>query len=94
MKNTTKNTKTATATSTKKPVAKKTTTKTATSTKKPVAKKATSKKAQSVKIVKRMLNRKNVPARKVIIDELMTKAGLSANGAATYYQNVVSGKWG
>ena len=40
-----------------------------------------------------MLSRKSVPARKVIIAELMDKAELSANGAATYYQNVVSAKW-
>lgn len=78
-----------TATSTKTIVKKST----ATSTKKPTAKTVVSKKAQSVKIVTRMLARKKVPARKVIIAELMTKADLSANGAATYYQNVVSGKW-
>jgi len=63
---------------------------TTTSTKKPAT---DSKKANAIKIVKRMLGRKNVPERKDIINELVTKAGLSVNGAATYYQNVKSGKW-
>ena len=29
-----------------------------------------------------------------ILTELQEKAGLSANGAATYYQNVTLGRWG
>lgn len=57
------------------------------------AKKPLSKKAQSIKIVKRMLARKTPATRAEILAELQEKAGLSANGAATYYQNVTLGRW-
>lgn len=52
-----------------------------------------SKKAIAIKVVKTMKRRKNVPARKAFIEAIMEKAGLSKAGAATYYQNIVSGKW-
>jgi len=52
-----------------------------------------SKKATAIKIVKRMEARKNTPTRAQILKELENKAGLSANGAATYYQNVKLGRW-
>ena len=58
-----------------------------------MAKKVLSKKENAIKIVKRMLSRKNVPTRAAILDELETKAGLSRDGAATYYQNVKLGRW-
>ena len=64
-----------------------------TSTKTTIKKTTISKKAKAIKIVTRMLNRKKIPTRKFVIAELMDKADLSANGAATYYQNVVSAKW-
>lgn len=64
-------------------------TKTATSIKKPV-----SKKAQAIKIVHRMQGRKTPATRGKIIDELVSKVGLSNNGAATYFQNIVSKKSG
>ena len=51
------------------------------------------KKAQSIKIVNRMLARKEKPSRKVILEELQSKIGISGNCAATYYQNVIGGKW-
>lgn len=59
-----------------------------------MAKKVPSKKAQSIKIVNRMLSRKRPATRRQILDELQEKAGLSANGAATYYQNITLGRWG
>lgn len=62
-------------------------------TKTQTANKAPTKKSQALKIVNRMRGRKNVPARKEIIDELVTKVGLSKAAAATYYQNITSGKW-
>jgi len=52
-----------------------------------------SKKAQTVKIVKRMAARKHPATRAQILQELQDKVGLSANGAATYYQNVKLGRW-
>lgn len=70
-------------------MAKTTKTSTATSTKKPV-----SKKSQAIKIVHRMQARKTPATRAQIIDELVNKVGLSNNGAATYFQNVVSKKAG
>lgn len=60
--------------------------KTATSTKKPQ-----SKKSQAISIYKRMIARKNAPTRADIINELVSKVGLSQNGAATYYQNLKNG---
>ena len=57
-------------------------------------KKVLSKKDQSIKIVKRMLARKTPADRATILQELQDKAGLSANGAATYYQNITLGRWG
>lgn len=51
------------------------------------------KKAIAIKTVKTMNRRKKVPARKAFIEAIMEKAGLSKAGAATYYQNIVSGKW-
>lgn len=62
---------------------------TATSTKKSV-----SKKAQAIKIVARMQGRKKPATRGQIIDELVTKVGLSVNGAATYFQNINAKKDG
>lgn len=62
---------------------------TATSTKKP-----TSAKKQAIGIVARMSRRKTPATRKEIIDEMVNKAGLTPNGAATYYQNITSGKKG
>lgn len=62
---------------------------TATSTKKPQ-----SKKDQSIKIFKRMTNRKVPAGRAEIIKEMQAKVELSASGAATYYQNIASGKKG
>lgn len=59
-----------------------------------MAKKQLSKKEQAVKIVNRMLARKTPASRADILTELQNKAGLSANGAATYYQNVTKGRWG
>jgi len=61
----------------------------ATSTKKP-----TSAKKQAIGIVARMTRRKTPATRKEIIDEMVAKTGLTSNGAATYYQNIVSGKKG
>ncbi len=58
-----------------------------------MAKTTTSKRQQALKIVARQQNRKNVPARKDAIAELVEKTGLTPKGAATYYQNIVSGKW-
>ena len=52
-----------------------------------------SKKAKAIKIVKRMEARKNPATREQILNELQNKAELSANGAATYYQNVKLGRW-
>lgn len=60
---------------------------------KPAANKAQSKKAQAIKIVTRMRARKNAPARKTILAELVAKVGMSESMAATYYQNITSGKW-
>lgn len=59
-----------------------------------MAKKQLSKKEQSIKIVQRMQARKNPATRSQILTELQEKAGLSAAGAATYYQNVTLGRWG
>jgi rare lipoprotein A (peptidoglycan hydrolase) len=56
-------------------------------------KKVLSKKEQAIKIVTRMQARKKAPTRGQILAELQEKAGLSANGAATYYQNVTHGRW-
>lgn len=52
-----------------------------------------SKKATAIKIVKRMEARKKPATRAQILAELQNKAGLSASGAATYYQNVKLGRW-
>lgn len=57
------------------------------------AKKPLSKKAQAIKVIKRMQARKNPASRADILNELQGKVGLSANGAATYYQNVTLGRW-
>jgi hypothetical protein len=57
-------------------------------------KKVLSKKDQSIAIVTRMQARKKPATRAQILVELQEKAGLSANGAATYYQNVTLGRWG
>ncbi len=59
-----------------------------------MSKKILSKKEQSIKIVTRMQSRKKPATRAAILTELQEKAGLSANGAATYYQNVTLGRWG
>ena len=59
-----------------------------------MSKKILSKKDQSIKIVQRMQARKKPATRAAILTELQEKAGLSANGAATYYQNVTLGRWG
>ncbi len=59
-----------------------------------MSKKVLSKKEQSIKIVTRMQSRKTPATRAQILSELQEKAGLSANGAATYYQNVTLGRWG
>lgn len=52
-----------------------------------------SKKAKAIKIVQRMEARKKPATREQILTELVNKADLSANGAATYYQNVKLGRW-
>jgi len=55
--------------------------------------KGATKKAQAIKIVSRMRSRKNVPARKTILNELREKLDMTEATAATYYQNITSGKW-
>ncbi len=70
----------------------------ATSTKKPTTRKSRtakplSKKDQTVKIVNRMAGRKKSATRKQILGELQTKVGISAECAATYYQNIKLGRW-
>lgn len=56
-------------------------------------KKYTSKKAHSIDVVTRMQARKRPATRKQILGELQSKVGLSASGAATYYQNITLGRW-
>ncbi len=56
-------------------------------------KKVLSKKDQTISIVHRMQARKRPATRSQILSEIQSKTGLSANGAATYYQNVTLGRW-
>ena len=56
--------------------------------------KGPSSKDQIRAIIKRMRGRKNVPARKVILAEIVAKVGCTDKMAATYYQNFTSGKDG
>lgn len=70
-------------------MAKTTKTAAATSIKKPV-----SKKAQVMKIVARMDARKTPATRAQILDEVVAKVGVTKNCAATYLQNIRSGKEG
>lgn len=58
-----------------------------------MAKKVLTKKDKTVKIVNRMQGRKTPAARADILNELQEKVGISANCAATYYQNVKLGRW-
>lgn len=54
---------------------------------------APTKKAIAMKVFKTLNRRKVRPSRKTFIEQMMEKADLSQKGAATYYQNITSGKW-
>jgi hypothetical protein len=47
-----------------------------------------SKKVMAKKVFKKLMRRKELPARKVFISALKDEVGLSDNGASTYYQNI------
>ena len=58
----------------------------------PKPKKPASKRQQALKVFRR-INRRKSPKRSDFIEALQAECELTANGAATYYQNLKTGPW-